>query len=160
MNQQNKTTIPHLDTFPLVVHLLLIQNDKILLLRRTNTKIFSDYWSLPAGKVESGETPAQAAVREAQEELGIAITKLVLKTVVTVKSPHIFDASIAYQDIGFFFQAVEFEGILLNAEPHMHDEMAWFALDNLPTPIIPNVKQGIEQVVGNTAYGEWSNKSL
>ncbi len=31
-------------------------------------------WSIPAGKIESGESTAQAALRETREEAGVAVT--------------------------------------------------------------------------------------
>ena len=46
-----------------------IQDDqrKILMIRRTD----NDYYSIPGGQLELGETLAQAAVREVREETGI-----------------------------------------------------------------------------------------
>ncbi|MGG3308314.1 NUDIX domain-containing protein [Paenibacillus lautus] len=34
----------------------------------------SDIWSLPAGAIEIGETPAEAVVREVREETGLKVT--------------------------------------------------------------------------------------
>jgi 8-oxo-dGTP diphosphatase len=44
--------------------------DRILLVQPT----YKDYWDVPGGYVETGETPAQAAAREIREELGIETT--------------------------------------------------------------------------------------
>jgi len=54
------------------VHLLFIEKDKILLLRRKN--ITSDgLYSVVAGHLDGGETVTQAMIREAKEETGIDI---------------------------------------------------------------------------------------
>ena len=53
------------------VYLVLIKNNKILLLRRFNTGFMDGYYSLPAGHVESNETLTSAMVREAKEEIGM-----------------------------------------------------------------------------------------
>jgi mutator protein MutT len=52
----------------------IIVDGKVLLLQRSSHhKIQPGTWGIPAGKLEMGETPAQAAVRELQEEAGIVL---------------------------------------------------------------------------------------
>lgn len=43
---------------------------KILLLHRQETKSQGNRWGIPGGKVDKGETPLQAVLREAKEETG------------------------------------------------------------------------------------------
>ena len=50
---------------------LLEQDGKVLICRRRNDQAHGGKWEFPGGKVEPGETPAQALVRELGEELGI-----------------------------------------------------------------------------------------
>ena len=50
---------------------ILIQNDKIALIDRHRQG--SHYIVFPGGKVEAGETPAEAARRETREELGLEV---------------------------------------------------------------------------------------
>lgn len=62
----------------------IIKNNKgeILLLRRAITDIFCpDCWSLPGGKIEVGEKPEEAVIREVKEETNLNITNcsLILK---------------------------------------------------------------------------------
>jgi 8-oxo-dGTP diphosphatase len=56
---------------------IIIKDNKTLLAQRKSKKTLGgSQWGSAGGHVELGETPAQAAVREAREELGIEVGNL------------------------------------------------------------------------------------
>ena len=56
----------------LVSAVALIDPDgRVLLAKRPEGKSMAGLWEFPGGKVEEGETPEAALIRELQEELGI-----------------------------------------------------------------------------------------
>ena len=58
----------------IVVSIALINNEnEILLSKRPEKKHLSGFWEFPGGKVEDGETPEKALIREVKEELNIDI---------------------------------------------------------------------------------------
>jgi 8-oxo-dGTP diphosphatase len=55
------------------VGVLIDADGRFLLTSRPAGKVYAGYWEFPGGKVEAGETIAQALQRELHEELGITI---------------------------------------------------------------------------------------
>ena len=56
----------------LVVACALVDGDgRVLLAQRPEGKSLAGLWEFPGGKVEQGETPEEALIRELAEELGI-----------------------------------------------------------------------------------------
>jgi 8-oxo-dGTP diphosphatase len=53
---------------------VLERNGKILICRRRADQPHALKWEFPGGKIEAGESPESALVRELSEELGIAAT--------------------------------------------------------------------------------------
>lgn len=56
-----------------VVAALLRQDGKLLICQRPAHKARGLLWEFPGGKVEPGETMAQALARECREELGVTV---------------------------------------------------------------------------------------
>ncbi|MBI5508864.1 MAG: (deoxy)nucleoside triphosphate pyrophosphohydrolase [Deltaproteobacteria bacterium] len=57
-----------------VVAGLFCRGDQVLVQQRPPGKVRGLLWEFPGGKVESGETEAEALVRECAEELGVRVT--------------------------------------------------------------------------------------
>jgi 8-oxo-dGTP diphosphatase len=57
----------------LVVAVALVDADRrVLIAQRPQGKAMAGLWEFPGGKVEAGETPEAALIRELEEELGIS----------------------------------------------------------------------------------------
>jgi 8-oxo-dGTP pyrophosphatase MutT (NUDIX family) len=139
------------DRFRLVaaVHLLLIREGRILLLRRANTGYEDGNYSVIAGHLDGDETVYAAIQREACEEAAITIERDDLSMVGVLQRR----AAMAGDDerIDFFLAASDWSGVIQNAEPQKCDELAWFPLAGLPTNIIPYVRQALD----NYRTGIW-----
>jgi 8-oxo-dGTP pyrophosphatase MutT (NUDIX family) len=111
-----------------VVNLIIKQDDKILLFLRRDGFFNHNggYWVLPAGHIEQGETAAEAAIREAKEELDIDILPE------DVEFAHIVN-NIASMEEGFdfFFIINKFSGKARNCEGDKCAEMRYFSFDEL-----------------------------
>ena len=67
-----------MQNFKLIAHALVKLNDRYLLIKRTKMKkgkenSLPEYWDIPGGMVEEGETPSAAAIRETKEEVNLDI---------------------------------------------------------------------------------------
>ena len=131
---------------PVAVHLLLVQDGKILMLRRYNTGYEDGNYSVVAGHIDGGEELKTATIREAREEAGIAISPDDL-TVVGVMH---FREEEEY--ISFFLHTSRYSGEVVNMEPHKCDDLSWFGINDLPPNTIPYVRRAIQNYRDNVPF--------
>lgn len=127
-------------TTRVATYLLLQRDNKILLMRRCNSGWRDGEYTLPAGHYDGGEAIREAMTREAEEELAITITPEDLECI------HVMHQMDDSEYIDFYFATDTWEGEITNNEPHKCDDVQWFALDNLPSNIVPNVHQALEMI--------------
>ncbi len=71
-----------------VVAAALVDEDKrVLLAQRPEGKALAGLWEFPGGKIDAGETPEEALVRELREELGILTAPCCMQPISFVTHP-------------------------------------------------------------------------
>ena len=102
----------------LVVACALVDSDgRVLICQRPEGKQLAGLWEFPGGKVEAGETPEAALIRELKEELGIEVKQACL-------APFVF-ASHAYEGFHLLmplYLCRRWEGFVQQLE---HSALAW-----------------------------------
>ena len=134
------------------VSILLRRNDKILFVLRSHTGWMDGHYALPAGHVEKGESFAQAACRELEEEVGIKIAPDQLAHVLTMHEHKPADHEVR---VGVCFEVLDWNGELVNAEPTVHDEIRWFSLDDLPAKLTSGARETVAALQAGKPYVEF-----
>ena len=120
---------------------------EVLLQLRQNTGYMDDHWAAAAaGHVEQGETAAQAAQREASEEIGVADLNLDFVTTMH-RTRH--DLPID-ERVDFFFQSWSWSGEPRIVEPAKCADLRWFPLSDLPHPVVPHELSVLESLRNGT----------
>ncbi len=127
--------------------LMINEQSEVLLLRRKGASFGDGQYCLPGGKIESGETAAEAACREVQEEVGVQLVDPQLVHVVDRQGPET-------EFYVFVFRADSWRGIPNNGEPDKCDDLKWFSCNRLPEKMIPAHRQAIERIIQGTHYSE------
>ena len=115
---------------------MFVSGDRILLLKRRDTDDMPGCWAFPGGKLEDGETPEQAAIRESQEETGISPDKL----------EQIDSTNNGEVEFTTFLAKIEKADPVLNDE---HTGFVWAELASLPQPLHPGVARTLKAYTAN-----------
>jgi ADP-ribose pyrophosphatase YjhB (NUDIX family) len=121
-----------------VVSTILVNDRKVLLVKRGNDP-YRGQWCLPSGFAESGESIADAALRELEEETGIQGRIVHLQDV---------DSSTNYYYGDLLFLTFEVEQI--GGEPKAGDdavEVKYFSLERIPDLAFPSNTKALQSYV-------------
>ena len=126
------------EMFKSAVHIIITDNDKILLQKRKGSKLWPGYYALPAGHIDEGENQYDALVREAKEELDIEIDLKGITNSYVVLRRNFFeiDGKVLQPYIDYYFEVTKYTGTPKIAEPDKCEELVWASIDNLPEPFI------------------------
>ena len=133
------------------VSVVLIRNGKILLLKRSKHKVCGGLYAFPGGGVDGNEPVTTAAIREAQEEIGIKIDKQDLQFV------HVFHfkRNEETEYINFFFVVQRWHGEPINNEPDKSDEIRWFDFQFLPEKMLDIHQHVFLMIQQNILFSEY-----
>jgi 8-oxo-dGTP pyrophosphatase MutT (NUDIX family) len=139
--------------------IVLIQDDRVALIERHRAGL--DYFVFPGGGVDEGETPEQAAIREAMEELGIevAIKQKVAEIQIGQKSKQVY---FLVEQVGGEFGSGDGEEYT-DADPNDPSEgifiPIWMPIDELALheKIYP---VALSKLVGKSTTAGWAETPL
>jgi ADP-ribose pyrophosphatase YjhB (NUDIX family) len=130
------------------VNVAIIQERKVLLTKRADFEV----WCLPGGEVDAGESLAQAARREALEEVGLSVQ---LERLVGIHSRPQWLATGGHVVV---FAAKIVAG-KLKIQPEEVLEARFFGRDELPREMLLGNRQQIEDALAGVGGAVWTHDS-
>jgi ADP-ribose pyrophosphatase YjhB (NUDIX family) len=109
--------------------LAVVKDGKLLLCKRLKAPE-SGHWNIVGGKVDHMEPAADAALREAEEESGLAIHSARFLCL----SEQLIDADRQHW-VSLIYVSDDFSGKPWLTEPDKLSDIGWYSLDDLPQPL-------------------------
>lgn len=147
MSEKRNTMIP-------VVHIILEQDGKILLGKRINTGFRDGLFEVPSGHIEEAESPKEAAIREAFEEVGVIINAEDCECVHTLYQRKLDDVN-SSDRIYFFFKITKWQNEPVNCEQDKCEALDFYPLDKVPGQITQHILHGLQCIEQQVAYSEF-----
>ncbi|WP_063008554.1 NUDIX hydrolase [Nocardia kruczakiae] len=130
------------------VHLVLVRGGELLWSRRADTGYADDRLGLVSGHLEEGEDVIDAAIREANEEVGICLRREDLSCAHVMH--HRNGSDIAR--VGFFFRAERWDGDIVNREPRKCSELVWRDFSDIPADAVPYPAAAIRRILAGETF--------
>ncbi len=121
--RQSSHTRPVGPALRFVVAALILRGNEVLIGQRRPDQPMALQWEFPGGKIEAGESPEQALIRELNEELGIEAT--IGARVTHIRHNYRHGGAVDLQ----FFTVREFAG---EVENRIFNQLSWVRLEDLP----------------------------
>ncbi|MGV9212167.1 NUDIX domain-containing protein [Micromonospora sp. RB23] len=140
---------PELIQLPSVSVILVDEHERLLLVRHTGSP---DRWGVPGGAVEIGESPAQAAVREVREEIGVHVGGLRLLDVLGGTDYEVTYSNgdrVAY--VTAVYQAVVVDGTPAPDREEI-SELDWFTSAQLRSAALNRLTRALLEATGHLAH--------
>lgn len=131
------------------VHLFLIKENQVLLLRRFNTGYEDGNYSVVAGHIDGNESAKEAMAREAFEEAGVIINPNDLEL------SHLMHRKSTDERMDLFFTTNKWEKEPRIMEKDKCDDLSWFSKESLPENMIPYVNEALNNLNKDLFYSEF-----
>ncbi|MFC5711279.1 NUDIX domain-containing protein [Thalassorhabdus alkalitolerans] len=126
-----------------VTNCVLKDGSQVLMLQKPRR----GWWVVPGGKMETGESTRETAIREFREETGLHIKNPAIKGIFTILIID-EDDELLSEWMMFTFLATEFEGEMLGKSPE--GKLAWKEKDEILTlPMAPGDRYIFEHILNN-----------
>jgi 8-oxo-dGTP diphosphatase len=120
---------------------IILKDNKVLMAKRRG-KFGNGTWGTFGGHLEFGESFEKCVKREAKEELGIEIG---IKKLISLSN--LIDNEHHYVDMVFLVELIKGDPKIL--EPEKHEDLEWFDIDNLPSPLFISIEKAMEALKNN-----------
>jgi ADP-ribose pyrophosphatase YjhB (NUDIX family) len=122
---------------------LCLQDECVLLARYVSADCIVRHWTLPGGRVEHGEDPYDAVVREVAEETGYQVRVEQLLGVDSRTRRVEWDGGAVFQAMGIFYRVCIIGGRLRNEVGGSTDLATW-----IPVPDVRELERAVIVDVG------------
>ena len=100
---------------------VIFRDNKVFIARRSEGQRLAGFWEFPGGKIEQGESGAEAIIREIKEELGITVQV----------GGFIGQCVHHYGTWSIRLMVYECDWVSGRLVPKVHDDTAWVGADEL-----------------------------
>jgi len=132
------------------VYGILRKDNKILLMRRSNTGYKDGFLTLPAGHIEKDELPKETMLRELKEETGLICD---FASIIGVYAMHRISSS-GRTYVDYYFEILKYSGNPKIKELEKCDHMDWYDIENIPENTLPHIKTALNHIKNKVPVSE------